>query len=487
MLAEISKLKVAANKCKKEALKEGFSHLVLPGDLIDIHKISPEALQVIKRLNQAKYKAYLVGGGVRDLLLGKEPKDFDVVTNATPEQIKKAIKNSRIIGKRFRLVHCMFRHCIIEVATFRCSPSNDEFSSSVKSPEGMLVSDNRYGNSLDDDAKRRDYTINSLYYSPYERSIHDFHGGIHDLINGQIDIIGDPYVRFQEDPCRIIRAFRFAAKLGFTITKHTAEAIPKCLELLKLINHSRMFEEFNKLFLTGHGAKSFELLHKKKILQYLLLEHGSLMQTNFFYDFIYHSLENSDKRYAEGKSNMPHYLYATMLWPIVEELYKKMCKHDRFMTLDNKDIMKIAAQKILSRQCQITNIPIKFIEDITNIWLLQIDLEDEYFINNPEKLVWNEIFRAGLDFLGARGNFSPDLKYLYDQWLASYEFYVPPHMRSRRFVIQEQLKQNTENTRKNKKKINKFSVLSISLDKKKPKRGKKTIRTKQTSRNKTAS
>lgn len=420
--------------------------------MIDINKVSAEALQVISRLHKAKFKAYLVGGSVRDLLLNKEPKDFDVVTNATPEQIKKTIKNSRIIGRRFKLVHCIFRNCIIEVATFRC---NDDESQTTKSEEGMLLRDNNYGTRLEDDAVRRDYTINSLYYSPYENAIHDFHGGIHDILNESIDIIGDPNTRFHEDPARIIRAYRFAAKLGFKITKRTSDAFPENLELLKLINPNRMFEEVNKLFLTGHGEQSFEILHRKKMLPYILMDQGTLVNDPNFINFIKYSLSCSDERHHQGKSNMPHFLYAVMLWPLVEQLYIRMQSNDRFATLANDVIMNIAARKVLERQNKITAIPMKFTQDILDIWSIQVTLEEEASINNPEKIVWKGLFRASLDFLNMRGNFEPEIKLLYHKWLDLYEFYVPPQMRSRKVVSE---KQREEQKAKDGKKVKKFSL-----------------------------
>ena len=416
----------------------------MPGNLINIKRISPEALQVIKRLNNAKYSAYLVGGCVRDLLLQKTPKDFDVVTDATPEQIKKIFSNSRIIGKRFRLVHCVFRNNIIEVATFRTEDSSSKNADMITSEDGYLLRDNKYGKSLLEDACRRDYTINALYYSPFENVIHDFHGGLYDLLNQNIEIIGDPVQRFQEDPVRIIRAYRFQAKLGFTLSERTQKAIPECFPLLKQINTSRMYEEFNKIFLTGHGATSFDVFLKNNIIEHLLIEHGSLIKESSFSTFINNALINADNRLASGKQNMPHFLYAVMLWPIVKQLYLKMLNIPRFSILKDVTIMDKASDIILQRQCAITNIPQRFISDIKEIWNMQIALENQNNLDNPKEIVWKGIFRASVDFLNARISVEPALKEIAEQWVAQYEFFVPPEMRSRRQIIERDKGNNSK-------------------------------------------
>ena len=220
---------------KNEVLAQGSAHLELPGRLIDTNLISRNAMYVLKTLHDARYKAYLVGGGVRDLILGQVPKDFDIVTNAVPEAIVKLFPRSRIIGRRFKLVHVLASNQnIIEVATFRrnITPEPNKASGSLKAAaSGMILRDNIYGTSLKEDASRRDYTINALYYSPFENVIHDFHAGFFDLVHGNIEMIGDPMQRFHEDPVRMIRAYRFAAKLGFTITPRTAKDIPELLPL----------------------------------------------------------------------------------------------------------------------------------------------------------------------------------------------------------------------------------------------------------------
>ncbi len=440
-------LKSQVQKHKDLVAKQGSAHLILPGQLIDSKNILPEAAQVISRLHAAKFQAFLVGGGVRDLLLGKQPKDFDVVTNATPEQIKKIFSRCRIVGRRFKLAHVIFNNIIIEVATFRKSIQAEKASVSA---DGMVLRDNLYGSSIAEDAARRDFTINSLYYSPITNEIHDFHGGFYDILHGQIDIIGDPEQRYREDPVRMIRAYRFAAKLNFAITARTKQPIPQLLPLLSQIPPARMFEEVNKLFLTGHGATSFEITRKEHVLEYLLLEHGTLIDSPEFYEFVTYALKSSDERHSQGKRNMPHFLYAVMLWPITYQLYKHMLKLEKFAVMSAEDIMLQAAKRILQKQCVITDIPNAALLDITNIWTMQIKLEDADNINDPERFVWEGIYRAAQDFMLLRGNFDPEIHNIAQRWLNAYEFYVPPQMRSRRSLLRQQEKENGKGHKKRK-------------------------------------
>ena len=205
--------------------------------------ISENALKVMYRLNKAGYEAWLVGGGVRDLLLGKKPKDFDVTTNATPEQVRKLFRNCRLVGRRFRLAHVMFGPEIIEVATFRGHHEGNvsDRTTSQRGQNGMLLRDNIFG-SIEEDAQRRDFTINSLYYSVADFTVRDYVGGMKDLKDGVIRLIGNPETRYREDPVRMLRAVRFAAKLGMRISPETAEPIPRLATLLNDIPPARLFE-----------------------------------------------------------------------------------------------------------------------------------------------------------------------------------------------------------------------------------------------------
>ena len=224
--------------------------------------LSPNALKVLHRLQSGGYEAYLVGGCVRDVLLGLHPKDFDVVTNATPEQVHQLFSNSRIIGRRFKLIHVTFGREMIEVATFRANHAEDNSNNqSSRSSEGMLLRDNVYGN-IDDDAVRRDFTINAMYYTSKGFVIRALPQGLEDLKNKQIRMIGDPATRYREDPVRMIRAVRFAVKLGFEIEPGTADPIHELAELMENIPPARLFDESLKLVLSGKGVETFEMLLK---------------------------------------------------------------------------------------------------------------------------------------------------------------------------------------------------------------------------------
>ena len=231
-------------------------------------EISENALKVLYRLNKGGYEAYLVGGGVRDLLLGKTPKDFDIATNATPEQIKALFSNCRLIGRRFRLAHIVFGRDVIEVATFRGHHHQVNTSKhvSAQSDEGMLLRDNVYG-TIEEDAERRDFTVNALYYSAKDFTLHDFEGGIEDLAERKLELIGDPETRYREDPVRMLRAVRFAAKLEMTISPRTAAPIRELAPLLQDIPAARLFEETLKLFLAGDGLATYKLLREYGLFQ----------------------------------------------------------------------------------------------------------------------------------------------------------------------------------------------------------------------------
>ena len=245
--------------------------------------ISENALKVMYRLNKAGYEAWLVGGGVRDLLLGKKPKDFDVTTNATPEQVRKLFRNCRLVGRRFRLAHVMFGPEIIEVATFRGHHEGNvsDRTTSQRGQNGMLLRDNIFG-SIEEDAQRRDFTINSLYYSVADFTVRDYVGGMKDLKDGVIRLIGNPETRYREDPVRMLRAVRFAAKLGMRISPETAEPIPRLATLLNDIPPARLFEESLKLLQAGYGYETYKLLCEYHLFQPLAgPETGLLRQSRF--------------------------------------------------------------------------------------------------------------------------------------------------------------------------------------------------------------
>jgi len=289
--------------------------------------ISDAALKVLYRLKKGGYQAYLVGGSVRDLLLKKSPKDFDVTTDATPEQINKLFRNSRIIGRRFRLVHVRFGREIIEVATFRSSadPENDDHDHEVSEGTGRVLRDNVFG-SLEDDVWRRDFTANALYYNIADFSIMDCVGGADDIFDRSLKMIGDPEQRYREDPVRMLRAARFAAKLEFDIDAETAKPIPDLAYLLNDVPAPRLFDEFCKLFQSGHAVEGFRHLREYGLFAHLFpateqwLQEGDEARL----EFVEAALANTDKRVAEDRPITPMFLYGIFLWGPVSEFAKQL-------------------------------------------------------------------------------------------------------------------------------------------------------------------
>ncbi|MGB5591837.1 MAG: polynucleotide adenylyltransferase PcnB, partial [Gammaproteobacteria bacterium] len=240
-----------------------------PDHNVSRSQISKNALRVLYRLKDAGYKAFLVGGGVRDLLLGREPKDFDIVTDALPDQVRSLFRNSRLIGRRFRLAHVHFGREIIEVATFRAAQDADvEDLDRQTDSGGRILRDNVYGD-IDEDVWRRDFTCNALYYNIADFSIWDYAGGVQDIEAGTMRLLGEPEARYREDPVRMLRAVRFAAKLGFRIDPASEAPLLELGELLAEVPAARLFDESIKLFLSGHAVQSYELLRRYNLFQHL--------------------------------------------------------------------------------------------------------------------------------------------------------------------------------------------------------------------------
>jgi poly(A) polymerase len=283
--------------------------------------ISEPAKKVLSRLNNAGYEAYLVGGGVRDILLGGKPKDFDIATNATPEEVHDLFRNSRLIGRRFRIVHVLFGREVIEVTTFRGNAAeaqeDDDDDDRRTSEHGLLLRDNVYGN-LEEDALRRDFTVNALYYCIRDFTVVDFANGIEDLENRQMRLIGDPETRYREDPVRMLRAVRFAAKLGFDIEPDTEAPIRELAPLLTHIPPARLFEEVLKLFSAGFGEATYDLLSEYNLLAPLFPETVQAINNGEPDELIRKALRNTDARIAQGKSVTPYFLFAAMLWPALQ-------------------------------------------------------------------------------------------------------------------------------------------------------------------------
>ncbi|SDU38767.1 polynucleotide adenylyltransferase PcnB [Halopseudomonas salegens] len=382
-------------------------------------RISRHAVSVVEQLQRAGYEAYLVGGCVRDLLLDIVPKDFDVATSATPEEVRATFRNARLIGRRFKLAHVRFGREIIEVATFRASHDSDSDSENLddselsrQSESGRLLRDNVYGN-FEEDAQRRDFTINALYYNPTDGHIHDFANGIHDVRNRQVRLIGDPVRRYQEDPVRMLRAVRFAAKLDFDIEPHSAEPIFELSELLHDIPPARLFDEVLKLLMSGQGELTFELLREHDLFSPLFPDTEEAIEANPDYSLalIRQALRNTDLRIREDRPVTPAFLFAALLWPALPE---------RVKALEDKGIPTIpaqqqAAQELLAEQCRHTAIPKRFTIPLREIWDMQPRLERRSG-RRADQLLEHPRFRAAYDFLLLRETTGEQTQGLGDWW-----------------------------------------------------------------------
>jgi poly(A) polymerase len=335
-------------------------------------QISEHALKVLYRLQKSGYDAYLVGGCVRDLLLGREPKDFDVVTNAHPEQIKGVFRNCRLIGRRFRLAHVHFGNEVIEVATFRGFGSEQD-DDQVTNDEGRLLRDNVYG-TIEQDVWRRDFTVNALYYNIKDFSVVDYTGGMDDHKAGMLRLIGDPETRFREDPVRMLRAVRFAVKLGFNIDPDCQKAIYGSADLLYSIPSARLYDEVLKLFLSGFALQTFEMLRHYGLFQVLFpdAEKSLAVEENGFPKLLLiKALQNSDNRIAEGKTVTPYFLLAALLW----EPLRMLTQINQERGLDDYNAFQSAASEILSRQVRRTAFPRHISLAMREVWSLQPKFE----------------------------------------------------------------------------------------------------------------
>ncbi len=370
---------------------------------------------MLYRLHNNGYDAYLVGGGVRDILLGEQPKDFDIATNATPEQIKSLFRNCRLIGRRFRLAHIMFGRDIIEVATFRGHHQEPTKNVAAQSKEGMLLRDNVYG-TIDEDAERRDFTINAMYYNIADYSIHDYAGGIDDLNDGLIRLIGDPETRYREDPVRMLRAVRFAAKLNMDIYEGTAAPIKQLAHLLQDIPSARLFEESLKLLQSGYGLETFYLLREYDLFQPLfpdIARSFTETQDSPTEKMIELVLASTDKRIQEDKRINPAFMFAALLWYPLNQLAERLMEQKNFVFYDA--IME-ASNMILDEQVRSLAIPRRHTATIREIWQLQLRLPRRTGKRATRLLELNK-FRAGFDFLEMRGEVEQgDTKELAKWW-----------------------------------------------------------------------
>ena len=354
---------------------------------------SSGAVHVVERLQDRGFEAYVVGGAVRDLLLGKKPKDFDVATNATPEQIKQCFRSARIIGRRFQIVHVRSGREIIEVTTFRGHHDTDTANQAAQaSQSGRLLRDNVYG-SLDDDARRRDLTINALYYDTVAQTLIDKMDGQADVAARIIRIIGAPADRYREDPVRMLRVLRFAARLEFDIEPRTRSAIAETRTLLRDIPAARLFDEWLKLFMNGFSAPTCALLREHGLLTHLMGDGVDAAHDTSAAQLLQHqAMTNTDRRVAEDRPVTPAFLLAALFWPATEQ------RADQLMARGESPLqaMHSAGQQIVQEACQHLAIPKRFSFAMRDIWDLQPRLERR----QPKKvkdLLAHRWFRAAFD------------------------------------------------------------------------------------------
>ena len=414
---------------RSTSYEDGLPPVIISRDEHNISRsdIEKPALDVLYGLKRAGYEAYLVGGCVRDLLLGLEPKDFDVVTNAEPEQIKAVFKrNCQLIGRRFRLAHVRFGRTVIEVATFRGQGNGqnrqDYFGRNGKKSgkarevddTGRLVRDNVYG-TIEEDVWRRDFTVNALYYNIRDFSIIDYTGGLDDIDAGELRLIGDPETRYREDPVRMIRAIRFACKLGFKIEKHTEKPIMELAYLFEEVSNARLFEEVLKLFHSGVAIQVFEKLRHFGIFGHLFPLTDKMLEDEsegFPRMLVIEALKSTDQRIGTGKTVNPSFLFSSMLWEPM--LQRKQVHLDSGLT--SQDAFHAAANDVIEQQIKRTAIPKRFTAQMRDIWNLQHRLPNRHGAK-AQKLQEHPRFRAAYDFLGIRvAAGETELAELFDWW-----------------------------------------------------------------------
>ena len=359
---------------------------------IDPGLVSPNAVRVTRTLQDAGFKAFIVGGAVRDLLLGVKPKDFDVATDATPDQVKRLFRRAFIIGKRFQIVHVMFGSDLIEVTTFRGASSDgapkDEF--------GRVLRDNTFGEQPED-ATRRDFTINAMYYDPATQTVLDYHGGMGDMRKKMLRIIGQPEARYREDPVRMLRVVRFAAKLGFDIAPATREPIAVMASLIDNVPTARVFDEMLKMLASGHALACLKRLRSEGLHHGLLPLLDVVLEQPMGEKFVTLALANTDERVRQGKTISPGFLFASLLWHEVLEKWQAYQDGGEYPI----PALHLAADEVLSAQTEALALQRKIGSDMRDIWAMQPRFERRIG-KSPLKLIEHPRYRAGLDFLALR-------------------------------------------------------------------------------------
>ncbi|QBE64254.1 polynucleotide adenylyltransferase PcnB [Pseudoduganella lutea] len=378
---------------------------------IDPKLVSSNAIRVTSSLQEAGFEAFVVGGAVRDLLLGVKPKDFDIATNATPEQVKKLFRRAFIIGRRFQIVHVMFGQDLLEVTTFRGTATDN----APKDEHGRVLRDNTFGSQAED-AERRDFTINAMYYNPANQQVLDYHGGMRDMRAKLLRIIGQPETRYREDPVRMLRVVRFAAKLKFEIEPTTAAPIAVMAPLINNVPAARVFDEMLKLLMSGSALACLLQLRKAGLHHGLLPLLDVVLEQPLGFKFVTLALEATDKRIASGKTVSPGFLFASLLWHQVLEKWNAYQASGEFPI----PALHLAADEVLESQTEKLALQRKIGSDMRDIWAMQPRFERRNG-KNPYKLLEHVRFRAGYDFLLLRCASGETEQELGDWWSAFYE------------------------------------------------------------------
>jgi poly(A) polymerase len=358
------------------------------------HKIDPKlvsnnAIRVTQTLQKAGFKAFIVGGAVRDLLVSIKPKDFDVATNATPEEVKRLFRRAFIIGRRFQIVHVMFGQDLIEVTTFR---SNGE-STAQKDEHGRILRDNTFGKQHED-AARRDFTINAMYYDPATQTVLDYHGGIADIRSKTLRMIGNPTERYREDPVRMLRVVRFAAKLKFNIDPATGAPIANMASLIDNVPTARIFDEMLKLLMSGHALACLQQLRKQGLQHGLLPLLDVVLEQPNGEKFVTLALSNTDERVKQGKPISPGFLFASLLWHQVNQKWTHYQDKGEYPI----PALHAAADDVLNKQTEKLALQRKITSDMRDIWAMQPRFERRIG-KSPYKMLEHPRMRAGYDFL----------------------------------------------------------------------------------------
>jgi poly(A) polymerase len=356
-------------------------------------RVPKSALRVCETLQKAGHHAYVVGGAVRDLLIGVTPKDFDVATDATPERIKSHFRRAIIIGRRFRLVHVMFGAETIEVSTFRAAANGEQ----AVDEHGRMLADNVFGSQADD-AARRDFTINALYYDPTTETVIDYHDGVKDMRRRRLRMIGEPEARYREDPVRMLRAVRIAAKLGFEIDEATRAPIARLAGLLGNVPPARVFDEMLKLLTSGHSVACITRLRAEGLHHGLLPLLDVILEQPEGERFVMLALSRTDERVRAGKHIAIGFLFACLLWHEVLKRWKELqaAGQHRIPALD------ASIDEVLGRQTEKLAIQRRFVADMRDIWMMQPRFERRTG-RAPFSLLGHLRLRAGYDFLALRG------------------------------------------------------------------------------------